>query len=205
MTIRTDIAAVLKTTETNVDARLVGLKIAPVCGRCGGSGRYSFNQMDGDRCYGCNGKGHVKPTEGQLGDMLVAAEECATDGRLAAYLDFLEALRVSKNATDKIMAAWKATGISEAYDWTRVCHPPHSPRDDGYVNPKFCQRDADISEINSKMCAAYTRVSKASDKLNSRSETYRADVLALAGIVAEALAAIEAAKAEFDEYMRKAA
>jgi hypothetical protein len=27
------------------------------CGRCGGSGRYSFNQVDGDRCYGCHGSG----------------------------------------------------------------------------------------------------------------------------------------------------
>lgn len=27
------------------------------CSRCGGSGRYSFNQMDGDRCYGCRGTG----------------------------------------------------------------------------------------------------------------------------------------------------
>lgn len=27
------------------------------CGRCGGSGRYSWNQMDGDRCYGCSGTG----------------------------------------------------------------------------------------------------------------------------------------------------
>ncbi len=27
------------------------------CGRCGGSGRYSFNLMDGDRCYGCGGTG----------------------------------------------------------------------------------------------------------------------------------------------------
>lgn len=27
------------------------------CGRCGGSGRYSFNQIDGDRCYGCGGTG----------------------------------------------------------------------------------------------------------------------------------------------------
>jgi hypothetical protein len=27
------------------------------CGRCGGSGRYSYNQIDGDRCYGCHGKG----------------------------------------------------------------------------------------------------------------------------------------------------
>lgn len=27
------------------------------CSRCGGSGRYSFNMMDGDKCYGCNGSG----------------------------------------------------------------------------------------------------------------------------------------------------
>src|SRR5678815_5107110 len=29
------------------------------CGRCGGTGRYSFNLMDGDRCYGCGGSGLV--------------------------------------------------------------------------------------------------------------------------------------------------
>lgn len=27
------------------------------CTRCGGSGRYSYNMLDGDRCYGCGGKG----------------------------------------------------------------------------------------------------------------------------------------------------
>lgn len=27
------------------------------CTRCGGSGRYSFNALDGDRCYGCGGTG----------------------------------------------------------------------------------------------------------------------------------------------------
>lgn len=27
------------------------------CGRCGGCGRYSFNYMDLDKCYGCNGTG----------------------------------------------------------------------------------------------------------------------------------------------------
>lgn len=26
-----------------------------VCSRCGGTGRYSYNPIDGDRCYGCNG------------------------------------------------------------------------------------------------------------------------------------------------------
>lgn len=27
------------------------------CRRCGGSGRYSYNTIDGDRCYGCGGTG----------------------------------------------------------------------------------------------------------------------------------------------------
>ena len=28
------------------------------CGRCGGSGEYSYNAMHGSRCYGCNGTGY---------------------------------------------------------------------------------------------------------------------------------------------------
>ena len=28
-----------------------------VCSRCGGSGQYSYNQMDGTKCYGCMGSG----------------------------------------------------------------------------------------------------------------------------------------------------
>lgn len=27
------------------------------CSRCGGSGRYSLNSVDGSRCYGCRGRG----------------------------------------------------------------------------------------------------------------------------------------------------
>lgn len=34
------------------------------CGRCGGSGRYSFNQVDGDRCYGCGGTGLKRTKRG---------------------------------------------------------------------------------------------------------------------------------------------
>lgn len=26
------------------------------CGRCGGTGQYSYNQISGTRCFGCNGK-----------------------------------------------------------------------------------------------------------------------------------------------------
>lgn len=34
------------------------------CGRCGGSGKYSYNAMHGDRCYGCSGTGVVHTAKG---------------------------------------------------------------------------------------------------------------------------------------------
>lgn len=33
------------------------VKVKGTCPRCGGSGHYLYNQMDGTRCYGCNGSG----------------------------------------------------------------------------------------------------------------------------------------------------
>lgn len=33
-----------------------GFEVQP-CGRCGGSGHYSFNLMHGTTCFGCSGKG----------------------------------------------------------------------------------------------------------------------------------------------------
>jgi len=35
------------------------------CGRCGGSGRFSYNQMDGDTCYGCRGNGEILTKRGR--------------------------------------------------------------------------------------------------------------------------------------------
>lgn len=35
------------------------------CTRCGGSGRYSFNLMHGDRCYGCGGQGVTLTARGK--------------------------------------------------------------------------------------------------------------------------------------------
>lgn len=191
--IRTEIAQILGTTEKNLDARLIGLRIAPVCERCGGCGRYSFNQVDGSRCYGCNGKGHIAPRERDLPAMLEAAREAAQDGRLDAYLEYLSALRVTKNATDRVMAAWKATGISNAYDWRKSFGADAHPR------------DRDIAAINARMAAAYDRVSKAAMALNPRKDTYRADVLALAAMVAEAMDTIEIAKSELDAYQSQEA
>lgn len=39
--------------------RLTDIFATTTCGRCGGSGHYSFNQVDGTVCYGCIGTGYV--------------------------------------------------------------------------------------------------------------------------------------------------
>ena len=51
------------------------------CSRCCGTGRYSYNQMHGSRCYGCGGSGKTRTRRG------------------AEVFRFLEALR-SKPAAD---------------------------------------------------------------------------------------------------------
>lgn len=35
------------------------------CGRCGGSGRHSFCELHGDRCFGCGGTGIVLSAKGK--------------------------------------------------------------------------------------------------------------------------------------------
>ena len=47
-----------KTPAPVVETNKVGFEVK-TCGRCGGSGRFSFNLMDGDKCYGCHGQGKV--------------------------------------------------------------------------------------------------------------------------------------------------
>lgn len=32
------------------------------CPRCGGSGHFSYNPIDGTKCYGCNGIGFIRIT-----------------------------------------------------------------------------------------------------------------------------------------------
>lgn len=40
-----------------VKTRLDDVLETEACGRCGGTGHYSYNQVDGTRCYGCGGSG----------------------------------------------------------------------------------------------------------------------------------------------------
>lgn len=191
------LATILETNEKNVIARAKGMRLLPVCGRCGGTGHYSFNGSH-SICYGCNGAGQIAPKEHELPSIIAEAEAAKTDGRFATYMRFLEAQRVTRNASDKVMTVWKATGISNAYNWRKACNG--TPREDGYVNPDFCQRDADIAAINAKMAAAYCRVTDAGNYINSKSKTYHADMIAFAELLDTALAEIEAARLEFMAY-----
>ena len=36
------------------------------CGRCGGNGKYSFNRMTGNRCFGCSGRGIKLTVDGAI-------------------------------------------------------------------------------------------------------------------------------------------
>jgi hypothetical protein len=64
------------------------------CGRCGGSGRYSFNQIDGDRCYGCGGSGQRLSKRGKAAKAfaderlnITVEQFAALEGRKARYTD----------------------------------------------------------------------------------------------------------------------
>jgi hypothetical protein len=43
-------------TTPNADTKVTLLYEKKTCGRCGGSGHYSYNQMHGTVCYGCAGR-----------------------------------------------------------------------------------------------------------------------------------------------------
>lgn len=174
------LAKTLNTTEDRVWVRAAGLRLLPTCGRCGGCGRYSFNGSH-SICYGCNGKGQRTPRPDEFPAILADAEACRTDGRFDRYMQFLQASRVIKRATDTVMAAWKTTGISGAYDW----------RSSFKSSPTYNVRDEAMAGVNALMCGAYEVVSKAANALNPSAPTYQDDVIALAAMVDEALDTIK--------------
>lgn len=49
-------AKLMSCSPSAATARLVALGYTVTCTRCHGSGTYRYNQMDGNKCYGCNGR-----------------------------------------------------------------------------------------------------------------------------------------------------
>jgi len=52
-----DAAKKLGCNDKSATMRLAHLGYTVTCGRCGGSGQYSYNQISGSVCFGCNGTG----------------------------------------------------------------------------------------------------------------------------------------------------
>ncbi len=57
-----------------------------VCGRCGGTGRHSYNTMDGDRCYGCHGGSRIATKRGEAARAAFAAKRLELCGVEVAAL-----------------------------------------------------------------------------------------------------------------------
>src|SRR5262245_52118862 len=72
------------TTATTAPAKAPKMAIhydQQTCGRCGGSGRYSYNTMHGSTCYGCAGTGTRDTRDGNRARVAVHAKRAELYGR----------------------------------------------------------------------------------------------------------------------------
>lgn len=133
-----------------MNARLRALGHSTPCGRCGGSGNYSFNAMDGTRCYGCAGAGGKPPKVTPA--LLRSVEKGVQAGALDRYLLQLRTLNAARQAPARVLEAWSNSGVRQAYSWMKA-----SDR---------TEPDWSISRlINQPMCEAYEQVKGLSSQL----------------------------------------
>jgi len=76
----------------------------PVCGRCGGTGHYSFCQMYGTTCFGCSGTGKSN----------ALAVETVYNAERLAKLNAAKAVRVAKKEAEIAAAAAAAKAVTDA-------------------------------------------------------------------------------------------
>lgn len=101
--------AALGWTDKNVGPRLNALGLLEECTRCGGSGRYSYCQMYGDRCFKCRGSRQQLP---KLTKKLLKVVQAAIEaGKLQPYLDGLARRAAAKKVLAPMLVEAKA-----AYD-----------------------------------------------------------------------------------------
>jgi len=113
----TEIAAALGCKVPQAKARIVALGYTEWCGRCGGSGHYSFNRIDGTTCFDCRGRKErlVKITALMLDE--IKAKIAA--GGLTDYFARCKRIADAKAATRalkaQVDAAWKDGAVHAAY------------------------------------------------------------------------------------------
>lgn len=100
-----------------------------VCGRCGGSGEHSYNQLHGSVCYGCNGHGvrHTKKAHKEFQDWAHALK-CQREaiGHSLQVGDELAILQSTGLMTTKVVG-WHSIASIETTDeecgWSITCAP----------------------------------------------------------------------------------
>lgn len=98
--------------------RLIALGFKEVCGRCGGTGEYSYNRMYGTICFGCDGQKYNVP---KLTKKLLAEVQQAVDaGKLDEYIEEvnkrLEVKRRLIKLEKQLENVWEYSEIHQDYD-----------------------------------------------------------------------------------------
>ncbi len=108
------IAEAMKISRKAAISRLVALGYTIVCSRCGGSGRYSFNPTDGDRCFGCSG--HGKMLQALTPAVITEAVARVAAGELAGYFATNRARSAIRAKAEAARETYRASPISVAYE-----------------------------------------------------------------------------------------
>lgn len=108
------VAEAMKISRKAAISRLVALGYTIVCSRCGGSGRYSFNPIDGDRCFGCSGHGKMLQTLTPA--VLTEAVARVAAGELADYFASNRARSAIKARAEATWETYRTSPISAAYE-----------------------------------------------------------------------------------------
>lgn len=77
------------------------VKVKGACPRCGGSGHYSYNSMDGTMCYGCRGSGILVTSVRWYSDKERASMDKAAEKRRAIREKIKEQRRIDWSSYNK--------------------------------------------------------------------------------------------------------
>lgn len=100
-------------TEKSLFARLKACDMLTTCGRCGGSGQYSYNAINGTTCFGCGGAGLVMP---KVTPVLVAEVAAIwTPEYLAAYIADVTKRAECKRQVEAARNLFERCAVRKAY------------------------------------------------------------------------------------------
>lgn len=152
--------------EGILQLRIAKLGFEKVCGRCGGSGHYSFNLIHGTKCYGCNGKGFV--TQKLTPDLYSKLEAAVENGALGDYLDKVAEQQKYKNAArlaTKFLDKWTECGVSKEYDWRKAAQNIQPDKDiSEFVNFPIAKHHDKLSKLHSEITGLQFKESRSKTK-----------------------------------------